>query len=93
MALRIQTEVGRQAPIYIDACPEKAAQKQLCDWVTELDSQEGPSVEVSITDLIGLHVAGMRLKGVRSRQYRPRREAGDQASSQILRFDRLRQTA
>lgn len=47
----------------IDAANQKAAQKLLSDWVTELDKQDGPSVEVSIHDLIELLLADMRLKG------------------------------
>jgi len=47
----------------IDACHAKIADKRLTDWVTELDAQQGPSVEVSITTLIDLHIADMRLSG------------------------------
>jgi len=45
----------------IDACKEKAAEKQLSDWVAVLDAQQGPKVQVSIGDLITLHIADMRL--------------------------------
>lgn len=45
----------------IDSCKEKAAGKQLSDWVAELDAQEGPKVQVSIDALIALHIADMRL--------------------------------
>lgn len=47
----------------IEPCTEKAAEKQLSDWVAELDGQEGPKVLVSIDDLIALHVADMVLEG------------------------------
>jgi hypothetical protein len=45
----------------IDACKEKVAERQLSDWVAELDEQAGPKVKVSIDALIALHVADMRL--------------------------------
>jgi hypothetical protein len=45
----------------IDTCKEKPAEKQLSDWVAELDEQAGPKVKVSIDALIALHVADMRL--------------------------------
>jgi hypothetical protein len=49
MAAPIQTKVGNKAPVgTIDSCKEKAAEKQLSDWVAELDAQEGPKVQVSI---------------------------------------------
>jgi hypothetical protein len=47
----------------VEADSKKAAQKLLSDWVTELDRQDGPSVEVSIQDLMELHVANMRIEG------------------------------
>jgi integrase len=47
----------------VEAPTEKAAEKQLADWVEELDRQGAPSVEVSIDDLIELHLSDMRLQG------------------------------
>ncbi|MGA8594477.1 MAG: tyrosine-type recombinase/integrase [Bryobacteraceae bacterium] len=47
----------------VEGANQKTAQKLLTDWVTELDKQTSPSVEVSIAQLIDLHIADMRMKG------------------------------
>ncbi len=45
----------------LEAGSEKAAQQLLNDWVKELDVQHGPKVQVSIEDLITLHIDDMKL--------------------------------
>lgn len=47
----------------VEAANQKTAQKLLTDWVTELDGKNGPTVAVSIEQLVDLHIADMRLKG------------------------------
>jgi integrase len=47
----------------VDASTEKAAQRLLSDWITELDGRDGPQIEVSIHDLIDLHTRDMRVRG------------------------------
>jgi hypothetical protein len=47
----------------VDAGGKKDAENQLRDWVKELDKQAGPTVKVSILQLIELHVADMRTNG------------------------------
>jgi integrase len=45
----------------ISAETKKAALKTLSDWVAELDAQSGPHIEVSIAQIIDLHLSDMRL--------------------------------
>lgn len=47
----------------VEAANEKAVSRLLSDWVTELDKQSGPSVSVSIDQIVELHLADMRRKG------------------------------
>jgi integrase len=47
----------------IAVADRKAAEKELTQWVTELDGQNGPNISISITNLIDLHIADMRTKG------------------------------
>ena len=46
----------------VEAPTEKAAQKQLSDWIEELDQRSSPLIAVSIDDLIQLHLVDMRLQ-------------------------------
>lgn len=50
-----------------EAAKAKAAQKILTDCVTELDKRNGPTVTVSINDLIALHVDDMTLNNCESK--------------------------
>lgn len=47
----------------VEASSKKEAENKLRDWVKELDGQAGPSVTISILQLIELHVADMRTNG------------------------------
>src|SRR4051794_41043130 len=47
----------------VHAADRKAAENALTNWVTRLDEQSGPTISVSIDQLIDLHIADMRMNG------------------------------